>query len=80
MPVEKRALRCALVSGISVAAQYLSVMPSQPLVALNVTVFLLLDVLVGVFLQAVVAEHADQAFVQDVVAGVFGVPWREISA
>ena len=41
MPDEKCACeRCASVSGISVAAQYLSVMPSQALVALNVIFFL----------------------------------------
>ncbi|MGX1397926.1 hypothetical protein AB7M70_007335 [Bradyrhizobium japonicum] len=34
---EKRAWSCALVSGSSAEAQYLSVMPSQPLVALKFT-------------------------------------------
>ena len=68
VPVEKRALRCAVVSGTSTAAQYLSVMPSQPLVTSKLTAFFSVDVLVGVFLQAGFAEHADQAFMQDVVA------------
>ena len=67
-PAEKRAASFALVSGSSVAAQYLSVKPSQPLVALNVIVLLLLDGLVALLLQALVAEHADEALVQDVVA------------
>ncbi len=34
---------------------------------------LVLDLLVGLFLQAIVAHHADQALVQDVVAEHFGV-------
>src|SRR5208337_2024662 len=48
----------AAVSGMSVAAQYLSVMPSQALVTSKVSVFLL----------SLVAKDADQPFVQDVVA------------
>ena len=57
------------VSGRSVAAQYLSVMPSQALVDVEGDlVFFSSIVGVGLFLQALVAEHADQAFVQDVVA------------
>ena len=60
--------RCAFGSGSSAAAQYLSVMPSQPLVVSKVIDLLVFDVLVGDFLQ-LVAEHADQAFMQDVIAG-----------
>ncbi len=58
----------ALVSGISVAAQYLSVMPSQALVALKLIVFLSSIVDVGELLQPLLAHHADQAFMQDVEA------------
>ena len=43
-------------------------MPSQALVALKVMIFLFFDLLVGDFLRALVAELADQAFVQNVVA------------
>ena len=50
----------------------MSVMPSQPLVTLNDDLLGVVDLLVGIFLQALVAEIADQAFVQDVVAGDLG--------
>jgi len=40
MLVEKRAFRRAVVSGSKVAAQYLSVMPSQPLVTSKLMDFL----------------------------------------
>ena len=65
---ENRACSCASVSGSSAEAQYLSVMPSQPLVTLKLDRLGVVDFLVAVFLQALVAEIADQAFVQDVVA------------
>ena len=71
MPVEKRALRRAVVSGSSTAAQYLSVIPSQPLVTSKLTAFFSVDVLVREFLQAGITKHADQAFVQNVVAAAF---------
>jgi len=44
-------------------------MPSQPLVTLKSDRLGVVDLLVGVFLQALVAEIADQAFMQDVIAG-----------
>ena len=65
---ENRACSCAVVSGSSAEAQYLSVMPSQPLVTLKLTDLVVVDFLVAVFLQALVAEIADQAFMQDVIA------------
>ena len=58
----------ALVSGSSVAAQYLSVMPSQALVALNETFFLSSIVLVGELLQPLSPSTPIRPFVQDVVA------------
>ena len=69
----------ALGSGSSVAAQYLSVRPSQALVTLKLMFFLSSIVLVGEFLQALVAQHADRAFVQDVVAERLRRPWRRIN-
>ncbi len=45
----------------------------------QVALFLLFDFFVGLFLLALTAHHTDQAFMQDVVAKHFGVPWREIS-
>ena len=65
---ENCAWMVALVSGISVAAQYLSVNAEPGVGRLERDVLLVLDRLVGELLQALVAEHADQAFVQDVVA------------
>ena len=82
-PAENCACTCAVVSGISAAAQYLSVMPIQALVTLKLTtVPLVVDRLVGELLQALVAHYADQALMQDVVAPAFlrFVPRREISA
>ena len=68
----------AVVSGNSADAQYLSVMPSQPLVTLNSKPRPPLPRtgasaigLVAVLLQALFAEIADQAFMQDVVARDF---------
>ena len=65
---EKRAFTLASVLGSSAAAQYLSVKPSQALVASQLSDFLIPHLLVGFGLLALVAHHADQAFVQDVIA------------
>ena len=70
-PAENCARTCALVSGSSAAAQYLSVMPIQALVTSKLTTSLVVDRLIGQFLHALVAHYADQAFMQDVIAGRF---------
>ena len=61
-------MHLASVSGNNAAAQYLSVKPSQTSVTSQLQLLLVVDLLVGFFLLALIAHHADQAFMQDVVA------------
>ena len=69
VPVEKRAFRCAV--GVRQQRRRpVFVGDAEPAVGdVEIDGLFFFDLLVGVFLQAGLAEHADQAFMQNVVAG-----------
>ena len=60
-----RPVKSASRGGIIAAAQYLSVMPSQPRWTGSMVIGAVLEVAVVDLLEALVAEHADQALMQD---------------